>query len=97
MQIEYVNYKCGFSLIEISFLISVIAIILTLGLETVENNLYDRDIEETVQKLNKIKINVKASLNEKKISNIIKRKYFENQDIIIASIKMKRLTLLNPM
>lgn len=93
MQIEYVNYKCGFSLIEISFLISVIAIILTLRLERGENNFYQRDIEETVQKLNKIKINVKASLNEKKIRNIIKRKYFENQDIIIASINNEKIDL----
>ncbi len=93
MQIEYVNYKYGFSLIEISFLISVIAIILTLGLERDENYFYQKDIEETVQKLNKLKINIKASLNEKKISNVIKKKYFENQDIIIGSINNKEINL----
>lgn len=93
MQIEYVNYKCGFSLIEISFLISIITIILTLRLERGENNFYHQDIEETVQKLNKIKINVKASLNKKNISNVIKRKYFENQDIIIASINNEEINL----
>ncbi len=93
MPIKFAAYKQAFSLIEISFLIIIIGIILSLNLEYTEYIGHKYNIDNTYRKLKRIKNNLIASNHKNDLKEFIKNKYFYTKDLIIADINYENLNL----